>query len=107
MDVLNIVERTCLSSRFSSRARRPEGDPGGVPDPAIKMGESQRQAGLEPRDPFSRASLLIASMAEKRNCVIQGLPDGILINCDLSLSGLPDGIFSYQKSQFGYFWRAF
>ena len=52
---------TCLSSLLSSRALLLEGEPGGVPDPMLKIGESDRmgarQLGLEPREPRSTESM--------------------------------------------------
>ena len=46
---------------MSSRALLLEGEPGGVPDPMLKIGESDRmgarQLGLEPREPRSTESM--------------------------------------------------
>ena len=52
-----------MSSLFSSRALLLEGDPGGVPDPMLKIGESDlmaaRQLGLELLEPRSTESIVL------------------------------------------------
>jgi hypothetical protein len=42
---------------------------------------------------------------KKATALIKTVPEKC-ISCKLPLPGLPDGAFPYQKSHFGYIWRA-